>query len=59
MDEENEGLEMESRISGDEQSAAWREVAREGIDAANRIAWLAWSYLMIRLSVEFTTVWIR
>lgn len=42
-----------------EQSATWRDVVREGIDAANRIAWLAWSYLMIRLGVELLTAWMR
>lgn len=52
-DEEDAVVEMESEIDyAAERSAAWRDVAREGIAAVNRVAFFAWLYLMVRLGVE-------
>ena len=50
--DEDKALEIESEITRDEQSAAWRDVAREALRLGERIVWLAWAYGMIRLAVE-------
>lgn len=58
-DEEDAVVEMESQsLAADENSAAWREVARDAIDTVRVVAWLGWSYLILRLAFDVAVAWL-
>lgn len=56
MNEEN-AVEEVAGISSDEQSAAWREVAREAVSGAIQLGKLYMFYLFLRLGYELAMAW--
>lgn len=50
--DEDKTLEIESEITRDEQSAAWRDVARNVVQKVNTLAWAFYVYLILRWAYD-------
>lgn len=50
--DEDKALEIESEITRDEQSAAWRELVREIVRKAESLAWAFYVYLILRWAYD-------
>lgn len=59
-EDEDVDVEMEAQaLAADENSAAWREVARDAIATARVVAWLYWAYLLFRLALDASVSWLK